>query len=55
LLRHAELNARRPRQPLAADNVDVEMVDGLQALLAVVDDIAEAFGAVLAADVGGDE
>ena len=55
---HAELNARRKRQPPAADNVDVETVeavDGLQALLAVIDDAAEAFGAVLAADFGRDE
>ncbi len=30
------LNALRPRQPLASDDVDVEVVDGLQALLVVV-------------------
>ena len=55
LLRHAELNARRPRQPLSTDDMDVEVVDGLQALLAVVDDTAVTLGAVPAADVGGDE
>jgi hypothetical protein len=35
--------------------MDVQVVDRLQTLLAVIDDIAKALWTVLAADVGGDE